>query len=91
MRDDAVKPRQQCAAENLEAARLENSLVFQFDDEPIPGVDSSACAAGTRSGSGTPFIALGSRGSNKRRRVEVESSETTSQAPGDAVLLASSF
>lgn len=76
---------------NLEAARLENSLVFQLDDKPIYGVESSASAAGTKSGFETHSIALGSRGGNKRRHVEVESSETISQASGDTVLLASSF
>lgn len=37
--NDAFKYRQLKAAENLAAARLENSLVFQIDDEPIAGVD----------------------------------------------------
>ena len=40
--DNVVKLHQQWAAENLKAARLENSLVFQVDDKPIPGVDTSA-------------------------------------------------
>lgn len=38
--NDSVKSRQQRAAKNLEAARLESSLVFEIDDEPIPGVDT---------------------------------------------------
>lgn len=53
---DAVKSRQQRAAENLEAARLENSLVFQVDDEPIPRVDTPV--ANPNSSSRSSSIAL---------------------------------
>lgn len=45
--DDALKTRQQQAAENLEAARLRNSLIFQLDDEPISGVDTPPTGTGT--------------------------------------------
>ncbi len=80
--DDALKTRQQRAAENLEAARLENSLIFQLDDEPIPGID--APPTGTQSSRGSS-IALGHR-PNKRKR-EAFNHEPSS----DAVLLANSF
>ena len=47
--DDALKNCRRRAAESLEAARLENPLIFQLDDESIPGVDTP------------PSIALGHR------------------------------
>ena len=38
--ENTVQSRKAKAVESLEVARLENSLVFQLDDEPIPGVDT---------------------------------------------------
>lgn len=87
--DNADQTRQERAAENLEAAHLEASLVFDLDDEPIPEVDTSATTSANPSTnntrSGTPSIALGSR-TAKRRRTEANSAEHTS---GDALLAAS--
>lgn len=87
--DNADQIRQERAAENLEAANLEASLVFDLDDEPIPGVDTSATTSANLSTnntrSGTPSITLGSR-TAKRRRTEANNAEDTS---GDALLAAS--
>lgn len=58
--EDSVWSQKIKAAESLAAARLESSLVFQLDDEPIPGVD-------TPSGSTPSFIALAPQ-SNKQKR-----------------------
>lgn len=71
----SVRSRKIKAAESLAAARLESSLVFQLDDEPIPGVD-------TPSGSTPSSIALAPR-SNKRKRDTVDQ---TGPSP-DAVLM----
>lgn len=38
--DNSVKTCQQKVAEILEAAWIENALIFQIDDELIPGVDT---------------------------------------------------
>lgn len=65
--DDALKTRQQRAAENLEVARLENSLIFQLDDKPIPGVDIPQS------------IALGHR-PNKRKREAAFNEEPSGDA-----------
>ncbi len=80
--DDAVKLYQQRAAENLEAARLENSLVFQIDDEPFPGVDTPANFNYSQSSS----IALALRVSKRKREPE-----SNSQPSADIVLLTSGF
>lgn len=77
--EDSVQSRKAKAAESLAAARLENSLVFQLDDEPITGVD-------TPSGSTTSSIALGSR-SQKRKRDITDSIEPSA----DAVLMNNGF
>lgn len=45
--DDSVKTRQQKIAENLEAAKLKNSLIFDINDKPIFGVDASESIAST--------------------------------------------
>ena len=65
--DDAVKSRQQRAAENFEAARLKNSLVFQVDDELIPGVDTPAANSNS---SRSSSIALAPRASKRKREAE---------------------
>lgn len=58
--------------ENLEVARLQNSLIFQIDDdEPISSLDASRSSAATRtdrSGRPTSSIALAPRLNNKRKR-----------------------
>ena len=60
--DDALKICQQRAAESLDATRLENSLIFQLDDKPIPGVHTH------------PSIALGHR-PNKQKREAASNEE----------------
>lgn len=77
--EDSVQSQKTKAAESLAAACLENSLVFQLDDEPIPGVD-------TPSGSNTSSIALGSR-SQKRKRDNTDFTEPSA----DAVLMNNGF
>lgn len=58
--------------ENLEVARLQNSLIFQIDDdEPISSLDASRSSAAIRtdrSGRPTSSIALAPRLNNKRKR-----------------------
>lgn len=58
--------------ENLEVARLQNSLIFQIDDDkPISSLDASRSSAATRtdrSGRPTSSIALAPRLNNKRKR-----------------------
>ena len=78
---DALKTRQQRAAENLEAARLENTLIFQLSYKPIPDVDTPP--TGTQS-SRELSIALSHR-PNKRKR------EASDLPSSDAVLLANSY
>lgn len=41
----AVKDKQAQAAKLFEAARLQKAMVFEFDDEPIPGIDFGASIA----------------------------------------------
>ena len=67
--NNQVKSRQAKAAENLAAARLENSFVFQIDDEPIPGVDIPS--------SGSSSIALMPRPNKRRRDADQSCSEPT--------------
>ena len=85
--EDMVITRQERAAKNLEAARLENNLIFQVDDEPIPGLDTPTNS--TRSG--TPSIALNGRGKCKRSEMESTNLNNDAQPSKDAVLLATSF
>ena len=73
--EDAVQSRKAKAAESLAAARLEDSLVFQLDDEPIPGVD-------TPSVSTTSSIALGSRPQKRKR-----DADSSTEPSADAVLM----
>ena len=46
--DNTIKSCQQQAVENLKAARLENFLVFQVDDEPILGIDTQVADSSSR-------------------------------------------
>lgn len=82
---DSVKTRQEKIAENLEAARLENSFTFQIDDEPIPGIDApdNRTSAGT-SRAVTPgsSIALAPRSKKRKRESEVDAGPSA-----DAMLL----
>ena len=66
--DDVVKLHQQQAAKNLEAAQIENSLVFQIDNEPISGVDT--LAANLNSFSQSSSIALASQASKQKRETK---------------------
>lgn len=88
--DDSVKTRQQKIAENLEAARLENSLIFEIDDEPIPGIDAPERTSTATSRAVTPgsSIALAPR-SRKRKQAEMDAANTEPSA--DAVLFTNSF
>lgn len=87
--DNADQTRQEQVAENLEAAHLEASLVFDLDNEPIFEVNTSATTSANLSTnntrSGTLFIALNSW-TAKRRRTKANNAEDTS---GDALLAAS--
>ena len=84
---DMAKTRKERAIENLKAARLENSLIFQVDDEPIPGIDRPTNSIR----SGTLSIAL--NGHSKRKHLEIKSSSSINDAEPskNAVLLATSF
>lgn len=82
--EDSVKSRQQRAAENLEAARLENSLIFEID-EPIPGVDTPVASSSTQSTSRS--IALTPRPTKRKREKE----PTSDQPSADAFLLSNGF
>ena len=70
----AVKDKQAQAAELFEAVRLQRAMVFELDDEPIPGIDSGASAAGVRGVS----IALNSS-ARKRKRADSGSQENASE------------
>lgn len=83
--EDSVKTRQQKAAENLETARLENALIFEIDDELIPGVDTP-----NRSSTPGSSIAL-NPWQKKRKRNNENTSETQLEASQNAVLIANSF
>lgn len=75
--EDSVQARKAKAAESLAAARLENSLVFQLDDEPIPGVDTSSGSTTSAS------IALAPSRSQQKRKRDGDPSEPSA----DAVLM----
>lgn len=60
--EDSVQSQKAKAAKSLAATCLGNSLVFQLDDEPIPGVD-------TLSGFTTSSIALESRSQKQKRDI----------------------
>ncbi len=68
----AVKDKQAQTAEFFEAARIQRAMVFELDDESIPGVDSGASAP--RDGS----IVLNSS-VRKRKRAGSESQENASE------------
>ena len=68
----AVKDKQAQAAEFFEAARIQRAMVFELDDESIPGVDSGASAP--RGGS----IVLNSS-VRKQKRAGSESQENASE------------
>lgn len=58
----------------MEAARLENSLIFQIDDKPIPGFDApdNRTSAGiSRAVTPGSSIALASRSKKRKREPEV--------------------
>ena len=90
--DNPVETRRQNVAENLEGARLQNSLTFQLDDDgPIPILDASRSAASIRtnwSGTPTSSIALASRLNNKRKRYSNQSASSCAEPSADALLLA---
>lgn len=87
--DNTDQTRQEQAAENLDAAHLETSLIFDLDNEPISGLDTSAITSANPSTNNTrfgiPSIVLDSQIA-KHRRTEANSAENTS---GDALLAAS--
>lgn len=87
---NSVKIHQEIIVENLEAARLENSLIFQIDDEPIFGIDTPQpghASTGTSTRAVTPgssiVLALQLR---KRIRQEVDAKSGPSS---DAVIFTS--
>lgn len=89
--DDSVKTRQQKIVENLKAARRKNSLIFDINDEPIPGVDAPERTASTgTSRAVTPgsSIVLASR-LRKHKRAEVNAADLEPSA--DAVLFINGF
>lgn len=85
--EDMVKTYQERVAKNLKAAQLENSLIFQIDDELIPGIDIPTNS--TRSG--TLFITLNGRGKRKYSEMESTNSSNNVKPSKDVVLLATSF
>lgn len=89
--EDSVKSRQQKAAENLEAARLENALIFEIDDEPISGVDTPNTNRSSTPGSS---IALNPRQRKRKREHNTNEQRHETQpaeASQNAVLIANSF
>lgn len=83
--EDSVKSQQQQAAENLEAARLKNSLIFEIDDKPIHGVDIPVASSFTQSTSQS--IAIIPQLPKRKREKEALSD----QPLANAFLLSNSF
>ena len=83
-----VKTQQAKAVELFESARLESSMVFGIDDEPIPGVDApSSSNNAARSCRSIALNPLARVAANKRKR-EASSLEEPSN---DTMLLADSI
>lgn len=79
---NAVKSKETQAAELFEAAWLQRAMVFELDDEPIPGIDSGASGSGTHA-CGTS-IALNSSRKQKRDR---DFGSQREEVSGNVVLL----
>lgn len=71
---DSVQARKAKAAESLAVACLENFLVFQLDDEPIPGVDNPFGSTISAS------IALAPSRSQQKRKRDGDPSEPSTDA-----------
>lgn len=93
--DNLVENWRQNVAENVEVARLQNSLIFQIDDdEPISSPDASRSSAATRTDrSGTPIssIALAPRLNHKRKRYSNGSKSSCAEPSADGLLLANAI
>lgn len=85
--EDMIKTRQERVAENLEAAQLENSRIFQIDNELISSVDIPTNSTRSR----TPFITLNSHGKCKHLEIESRNSSNNVEPLKDIVFLATSF
>lgn len=83
--DNLVENWRQNVAENLEVARLQNSLIFQIeDDEPIPSLDASRSSAATRTDR-SPRL------NHKRKRYSNGSKSSCAEPSADALLLANAI
>lgn len=71
----SVESARQKAAEIYEATRVESALVFNINDEPIPGVDTPASPAIGSSSQGASITLSRSESRKRRRSANVSSSK----------------
>lgn len=83
--EDIVKIYQKYAFENLKAAWLENSLIFQINNKLILGIDTLTNITRIR----TPSIILSSY--SKHKRLEIKSISNNIQSSKDTIILVLNF
>lgn len=64
--NESVKSARQKSAEIYGAARVESALVFDIDDEPIPGVDTPASPSIGSSSRGASIVLSGAESRKKK-------------------------
>lgn len=86
-----VKSWQQKATENLETTRLENALIFEIDDEPIPGVDIPNTNRSSTPGSTIALNRLPKKQKHEHNTNEQRHETQPAEVSQNAVFIVNSF